>query len=98
MRNDAMTRQKVRITGTHKKTGKKLFMSYATHNGQTFCSFNPEPTQYKYVEPSMFLELQLLSQSVLQNIRWELLNEKTVRQFNIGARADRVSSINSTSW
>jgi len=74
-------------------------MSYATYKGQTFCSFNIEPTKFKTIEPNMFIELQLTAQCNLNNITWELKNAKTYKKYQTAAaNGNRVSSINSSPW
>ena len=76
-------KNRYRIRGIHKKTGRRAYMSYATHKGQTFFSFNEEPSSFKIVPEDKFIELQIMAQTNMTNVLWECENETLQRRANI---------------
>lgn len=80
-------KKKYRVIGNHKKTGKRVYMTYATHKGQTFFNFQSEPVRYKEVPDHMFIELQIMAQTELNNVRWECDNDKLQRRANIASKS-----------
>lgn len=82
-----MNSNRFRIYGIKKTTGKKVYMNYSSYKGQTFYSFNTEPTRFKNIEHGMFIELQIMAQSELINIIWECENANLQKRRNIASKS-----------
>ena len=80
-----MSRNKYRLIGKSKKTGKRMYVTFKKYKNQIFCSFNESPSNYRAIEAHDFIQVQMMAQAKLKDIVWESTDATLQRRANISA-------------